>query len=469
MIWINGLSQIFFAVFVTSVTGTIMFLIWFLCRIFLQNRNPKLVYYMLRWVVIMYLLPITYVSFAMHYDVGYVKVMQGKWKMFFALNMDSLLLMGLMLLWFILFMIMLVMSAKNEVNRYRICKNNFEDGASLAQTEFERVKEILGIKGKVELYRNDDVRVLTPFVTGFIRRKVVVPYRNYSLEELKVIMYHELNHVKQSDIVFRYLTMLAIIVNCMNPISYLLWKQVLIWSEADCDARAVDGLEKEGISKKQYYETILIMQDTGPEGHTIFYNPMLWSAESSMYRRIEIMEKYTANMKKMAKSVTFAWVMVFAMFSTVTAHAAGLELAKAGDKSLIEAEAVDMDGGFAKEIGWSDEMEISSSDAPNIMYINDGIMTLGEGTFTWDVPAGTRGVGSLIYLTKGTVVQMTCTATPSHCIYWFGLMKADNSCIVVEGSGSGAHDFTVPANGYYRIMVENRSIQSIHAIGAYQY
>ena len=181
------------------------------------------------------------------------------------------------------------------------------------------------------------------------------------------------------------------------------------------------------------------------------------------------MEKYTANMKKMAKSVTFAWVMVFAMFSTVTAHAAGLELAKAGDKSLIEANAVEMDGEFVAVTAWSDEMEISASEVPNITYINDGIMTLGSGTIDWEVPAGTRGVGSLIYMTEGTEIQIACTATPTHCLYWFGLMKADNSCIVVEGTGHGSHAFTVPANGYYRIMVENRSIQSIRVMGTYQY
>ena len=181
------------------------------------------------------------------------------------------------------------------------------------------------------------------------------------------------------------------------------------------------------------------------------------------------MGKYKANMKKISKVVTFAWVMVFAMFSTVVAHAAGVELAEAGDKSLIEANAVEDFGGFVEESGWSEEMEIPASEMPNIIYINDGIMLLGSGTIDWEVPAGTRGVGSLIYMTKGTEVQISCTATPSHCLYWFGLMKADNSAMIVEGTGAGGHTFTIPANGYYRIMVENRSIQSIHAVGAYQY
>ena len=58
MNWTSAFSQIFFGVILTSCTGSCMFLIWFLCRSLFQKRNPKFVYYMLRWVVIMYLLPI---------------------------------------------------------------------------------------------------------------------------------------------------------------------------------------------------------------------------------------------------------------------------------------------------------------------------------------------------------------------------------------------------------------------------
>ena len=105
----------------------------------------------------------------------------------------------------------------------------------------------------------------------------------------------------------------------------------------------------------------------------------------------------------------------------------------------------------------------------DIVYVNDGIMTFGSGSIDWSVPAGTRYVTSSIYMAKGTEVQIACTASPSTCTYWFGLMAANSDCYVVEGSGAGAHVFTVPSNGYYRIMVENRSIQSINVSGTYRY
>jgi len=174
-------------------------------------------------------------------------------------------------------------------------------------------------------------------------------------------------------------------------------------------------------------------------------------------------------MRRMAKSVTFAWVMVFAMLSTVTAHAAGVGVSVAADKNLIATQNVGQQGDFESGYDWSDEMLIPANDVVDIVYINDGIMTLGSGTIDWSVPAGTRYVTSSIYMAKGTVVQIACTALPSTCTYWFGIMAANSDCYVVEGSGQGAHAFTVPSSGYYRIMVENRSIQSINVTGGYSY
>lgn len=128
-----------------------------------------------------------------------------------------------------------------------------------------------------------------------------------------------------------------------------------------------------------------------------------------------------------------------------------------------------MDDSFVPADSWSDEMLLEASDGVDIVYVNDGIMTLGSGSIAWDVPANTRYVTSSIYMTEGTIVSIACTARPSDCTYWFGLMYASSTCNVVEGTGSGAHDFTVPSNGYYRIMVENRSSETITVTGGYQY
>ena len=469
MNWISVISQVFFGIVVTSLTGSIMLFIWFLCRQLLHDHNPKMVYYMLRWVVFMYMLPITYVSLLLNYKSGYVQHNENASRMLFVLNTNGLMTPGLATIWLCVTVIIAGFYLKNEIAKWRICRWNFDDGASLAQTEFERIKKVLGVKGNVVLLRNDNPRIQSPFVTGIFKRAVVLPYGDYSEEELKVVLYHELNHVKKSDVLFRYLTVVAIILNSINPVSYILWEQMLTWSEADCDAYAVDGLEKEGISKDRYYDIIYKLMMSGHTATSTFYYPMLMNAEESLNRRKQIMEKYRVNMRRVAKSVTFAGVMVFALLSSTVAYAAGIGTAKVSDAVLKETQNVTQFGEFEDFSGWSDEMLIPASDTVDIIYINDDIMTLGGGTIDWDVPVGTRYVTSSIYFTEGTVVQIACTATPSNCTYWFGLMHANSDCSVVEGSGYGAHGFTIPSTGYYRIMVENRSSQVISVNGGYSY
>lgn len=424
---------------------------------------------MLRWVVLMYILPITYVSILLNYKSGYVQHNESTIRMLFVLNTNGLMMPGLAMIWLCATVFIAGFYLKNEIVKRRICRWNFDDGASLAQTEFERIKEVLGVKGNVVLLRNDDPRIQSPFVTGIIKRAVVLPYGEYSEEELKVVLYHELNHIKKSDVLFRYLAVVAIIINSINPIAYLLWEKMLLWSEADCDAHAVDGLEKEGISKDHYYDVIYKLMASGPTATSTFYYPMLMSAEESLNRRMKIMEKYRANMRRVTKSVTFAGVMVFALLSSTVAYAAGVGASELNDARLKETQNVGQFGTFQNEDIWSDEILIPANDVVNIVYVNDGIMTLGSGTIDWDVPVGTRYVTSSIYLTEGTVVSIACTGRPTDCVYWFGLMHANSDCSVVEGSGSGGHDFTISSTGYYRIMVENRSSQTISVMGTYQY
>ena len=144
MNWISILSQIFFAVVVTSITGTAMLLIWFLCRNALQKINPKLVYYMLRWVVVMFLLPITYVSIQFNYNAGYVQNTESAWKMLFVINTNNFLFQGIALIWLIITLVIGGYYLVNEIAKRKICRSNFDDGTSLAQTEFERIKEVVG-------------------------------------------------------------------------------------------------------------------------------------------------------------------------------------------------------------------------------------------------------------------------------------------------------------------------------------
>ena len=469
MTWI---SQFFFYVLVTSATGSIMLAIWFLCRILFTKWNPNLIYNMLRWVVLMFLLPFTYVAIIHNYEGGYIQKGDSLQRMLFVINMSEFLFLGLAIVWFVVTLIITGFFGLELFKKWRLCRENFEDGCSLAQTEFERIKEALGIRGKVTLLRNLNRRNRSPFAIGLFHRKVVLPYINYTEEELKIILYHELSHIKKSDILFRYLTTVAILLNSINPFSYILLGLVTHWSEAECDVRAVEGLEKENISAKVYANTILRLMSESSDKREFFMMTMLRGAAKSLYGRIEFMEIYRKNMRKVAKPVTMALVMMFMLLSSVTAYAAGTELAEVNDRYLKETQPKYVASTFEITEDWSEIRYISAEDdyVPNTVYVNDGIMTIDGGTIDWDVPAGTRYVTGLLYLTKGTVVQIATTAQPSNVTYWIGVMYPDSGIAYAEGTGAGSSTFEIPKTGYYRVFVENRSSSQVLSVnGGYSY
>ena len=138
MIWIN---QFFFYVLVTSATGSLMLAIWFLCRILFTKWNPNLIYNMLRWVVLMFLLPFTYVAIILNYEEGYIRPVDSLQRMLFIINMSEFLFQGLAAVWFVVVVIIAGVFAQELFKKWKLCRDNFYDGDSRAQTECKRIKE----------------------------------------------------------------------------------------------------------------------------------------------------------------------------------------------------------------------------------------------------------------------------------------------------------------------------------------
>ncbi len=382
MSWDNFVSQALLCVLITSGTGSVMFIIWLLGRRCFEKKSAEMSYYMLRWIVIMFLLPYTYVAMMQVHRTTYIRQGDSAYKMLFILDKNTLFY-KVLLGWCIAMALFRIFEwlVEKLIKAY-IVYSSFDDGESYMQSELERIKEVLGIENEVILLRNDDVRIKSPMVTGIRKYTIVVPYVEYEPDAIKVIFYHELSHIKKKDTLFRSLMMFATIVHGFNPFMHFLKKQIIAWSEKDCDITAVD----------------------------------------------------------------------------------------ASDRALKTTQIVGFDGDTFENIdNWSEEMVIPANEVVEIVYINDGIMTTTQGSIDWDVEAGVRCVTAEFYMKEGAEVQIACTASPSTCTYWFGLMRSSSECLVVEGSGSGSHTFTVPSNGYYRIMVENRSTQDMNVTGVYRF
>lgn len=172
--------------------------------------------------------------------------------------------------------------------------------------------------------------------------------------------------------------------------------------------------------------------------------------------------------KQMAKGLTALLTASFVMMNTASAFAA-----ETGEADVV-AEATE-------ETTVLQPFFISGEDDNTYTGIDysqnelDGIMPLlgpnEIASATWTINAGKRHVSDVIYLKAGQEVPMAAMIVPTTAKCWLGLMRDSNGDVqCIEGTKSLAYSFKAPANGNYRVMVQNRdSSATVTASVTYYY
>ncbi|MDF1858870.1 MAG: M56 family metallopeptidase [Verrucomicrobiales bacterium] len=92
---------------------------------------------------------------------------------------------------------------------------------------------------RVSLSVVDEVQ--TPFAWGLIHPRVFLPSasRDWSSSDLKMILLHELEHVRRRDAIAVLLSRLFLVLNWVNPLAWIAIKQSVRLREEACDSRVV--------------------------------------------------------------------------------------------------------------------------------------------------------------------------------------------------------------------------------------
>lgn len=89
----NLINQLFFAVLISSVNSTLLLFVWRLLRGFFMLVNVKLIYDILRWICIMYILPIEYTAVLFHYRAwflcGFFGILESRIKLYWNVLINN--------------------------------------------------------------------------------------------------------------------------------------------------------------------------------------------------------------------------------------------------------------------------------------------------------------------------------------------------------------------------------------------
>ena len=124
---------------------------------------------------------------------------------------------------------------------------------------FEQVKDELKIKRNVNLCKCSLIN--SPVCVGLVSPIMLMPYTNYTDEELKLIYKHELTHFKRMDVWYKLILVIASVVHWFNPLVYLMRRYASKDIEYTCDDIVTKDLSLE--QRKEYSKVILKTMENG--------------------------------------------------------------------------------------------------------------------------------------------------------------------------------------------------------------
>ncbi len=96
-----------------------------------------------------------------------------------------------------------------------------------------------------------------PLLLGLCRPMLFLPPSRCTAEQLHYILLHETTHLKQHDLAFRWLTLLARCVHWFNPVVHLVGRQIGQACEIACDQAVAAAMTEEEV--RGYAHTILAL------------------------------------------------------------------------------------------------------------------------------------------------------------------------------------------------------------------
>lgn len=172
------------------------------------------------------------------------------------------------------------------------------------------ISEYTDRKINVRVWEN----VASPFMTGIFRPTLVLPKMELSSEQLHNILRHEMTHFKRHDILYKWFAEFVKCVHWFNPTSWYVSKQIAAECEISCDMSVTKNMTDS--EKMSYVGTILSLLPTGKSKQIPLTTQMASSKKILKRRFIMIRNKKTTSR---FMSVISAVIAVILLSTTVFA------------------------------------------------------------------------------------------------------------------------------------------------------
>lgn len=152
---------------------------------------------------------------------------------------------------------------------------------------FESAKAVVGVKRRVNIRYCK--AVTTPMIFGMINPVLLLPYVDFTDDELPIILRHELVHLRRHDIWYKLLLIAARTIHWFNPLSYLMVRAANKDMELACDAEVIKC--ESSAFRKHYCEAIMRLVHNGRGNKTALSTCFFFSKKTVMERFKNIVDE----------------------------------------------------------------------------------------------------------------------------------------------------------------------------------
>jgi len=210
-------------------------------------------------------------------------------------------------MWFTIYFIYCSYNAFTSKIKRRNTTAATEENAVLA--------ELCGNRRIPLLYRNP--LAATPMLVGVFHPAIILPDREYTNEQLRAVLLHELTHLRRKDVLVKWLTVLVSALHWFNPIVWLVRREIDCACELSCDEAVIRNLDTDG--KQNYGETLLYVAADSKTPHAVLSTTMCEEKKALKERLGAIMK----SKKHTRLAIIVSVVLIIAIGGTAVVLGAG--------------------------------------------------------------------------------------------------------------------------------------------------
>lgn len=459
------MSNLIILIFILSIEASIMFGITLLIEHVFQTRHTEYVYIMMKIVLIFYSVPtFIIIQRIIEKSIKYVvSPMQGedllnviqvhKYNIGMLSGIEGIITVSLSVwgLGVIISYINSFIKGKKLLREliHRSEKVNINEVYDIR----EQLRKELSVRIKPELYYSSIVG--TPFLTGIITPKIIFPSRQFSEEEWRLMLRHELMHLKANDLLFKAIIGVIQNFHWFNPVIYFFKKEFYNFSEYACDKRTINSYDTE--QRSQYAKLIVSLAASQPE-----YGQVVAFANKD-YKVIERRVKEIMRKSEKKKSALLIGTMATFMVSCpMVTYATAFGTMDIQDK-LVRNELNKYVA--EEEFVESGTTVIRRENDTNALMLNT-LNLRGINNVDINVPANGVSYFNTLTLKKGDEITISLASDKSTDSFSVSVVdSAGKGKRYSSNKGAVSGTFTVTSNGDYKIYIDNNGDSKIHVTG----